>query len=194
MEKARAVVDAKTEAARQRISEATEGLQEELNGATQALQKELNPDSHELAHNNPAIQGAVTQHKAATGTDGRVTDIGWHRDPAMIPDPLIDGIPNGEVFTYIRRFNKVRNRGCSYRCFLTGCAVCFRRSISSYGGGKRPRPQRSMGSRLCDGEDCSSAPAALSYRGSRPCQSDPADIPTQILARDKQNCCVLCCK
>lgn len=97
-EKARAVVDGKTEEVRERINEATQGLQ-----------KELNPDSHELARENPAIQGAVTQH-AAIGTDGSVTDIGWHKDTAMIPDPLIQGIPNGALFSFIRRFNKVRHR------------------------------------------------------------------------------------
>jgi hypothetical protein len=37
---------------------------------------------------------------------GAVTDIGWHRDTALIPDPLISGTPNGTLFTYIRRFNK----------------------------------------------------------------------------------------
>ncbi|KAH8904517.1 hypothetical protein BR93DRAFT_899550 [Coniochaeta sp. PMI_546] len=92
-EKARAVVDGKTEEVRERINEATQGLQ-----------KELNPDSHELARENPAIQGAVTQH-AAVGTDG-VTDIGWHMDTSTIPDPLIEGISNGAVFAFIRRFNK----------------------------------------------------------------------------------------
>jgi hypothetical protein len=106
-EKARAVVDEKTEEVRERINEATQGLQ-----------KELNPDSHELAHDNPAIQGAVTDH-AAVGAEGRVTDMGWHADTAMIPDPLIDGIPNGTVFSYIRRFNMVRNR-------------CYILSISNY--------------------------------------------------------------
>ncbi|KAB5518140.1 hypothetical protein GE09DRAFT_978386 [Coniochaeta sp. 2T2.1] len=94
-EKARAVVDEKTEPLRARINEATQGLQ-----------KELNPDSHELARENPAIRGAVTEHGAA-GMDGRaITDIGWHKDTALIPDPLIRGIPNGDLFSYIRRFNK----------------------------------------------------------------------------------------
>lgn len=108
-EKALAVVDEKKEEVMGRINEATQGLQQGLNEATQGLQKELNPDSHELARQNPTIHGAVTQH-GVTGIDGRVTDIGWHKDPALIPDPLIDGISNGAVFSFIRRFNKVRNR------------------------------------------------------------------------------------
>jgi hypothetical protein len=108
VEKARAAVDAKTEEVSGRISDATRRVQHELDAATQGLQKELNPDSHELAHDNSAIRGAVTQHRAATGTDGRITDIGWHKATETIPDPLIYGIPNGAVFSYIRRFNKVR--------------------------------------------------------------------------------------
>lgn len=104
-EKARAVVDEKTEGVRDMINEKTEEVRARIDEATQGLQKELNPDSHELAHDNPAIQGAVTNH-AAVGTAGRVTDIGWHMDTAMIPDPLIEGIPNGTLFSYIRRFNK----------------------------------------------------------------------------------------
>ena len=101
VERAQAAVDARAEVVRERISEATQGLQ-----------KELNPDSHALAHDNPSIQGAVTQHTMATGTVGAVTDIGWHKDTAMIPDPLIDGIPNGTLFSYIRRFNKVGHPLC----------------------------------------------------------------------------------
>lgn len=105
-EKARAVVNEKTEGVRDMINEKTEEVRARIDEATQGLQKELNPDSHELAHDNTAIQGAVTNH-AAVGTAGRVTDIGWHMDTAMIPDPLIEGIPNGTLFSYIRRFNKV---------------------------------------------------------------------------------------
>lgn len=97
MAKPRAAVDIKTETAKQRINEATQGIK-----------KELNPDSHQLAHDNPAIQGAVVKNRAATGTNGGIADIGWHRDTAAIPDPLIHGIRNGILFSYIRRFNKVR--------------------------------------------------------------------------------------
>lgn len=107
LEKASAVVDEKTGEVLAKIHEATHSLQQELDERTQGIQKELNPDSHGIARQNPTIQGAVTQHQIPGILDGRtITDIGWHKDPTMIPDPLIRGYTNGEVFSYVRRFNK----------------------------------------------------------------------------------------
>lgn len=118
-EKARAVVDEKTGEVLAKIHGASQGLQHEINEATQGLQKELNPDSHELAHHNPTIRGAVTQHQVAGVLDGRaITDIGWHKDPTLIPDPLIRGYSNGEVFSYIRRFNKVSELAASCKILV----------------------------------------------------------------------------
>jgi hypothetical protein len=121
-EKARAVVDEKTGEVLAKIHETSQTVQHEINEATQGLQKELNPDSHELARHSSEIRGAVTQHQVVGVLDGRtVTDIGWHKDPRTIPDPLIGGYTNGQVFTYIRRFNKVRKVPASRKIsLLTG--------------------------------------------------------------------------
>ena len=41
--------------------------------------------------------------------DPEVKDVGWNRDPVHIPAPLIRGLSNDDVYTLIRRFNKVRS-------------------------------------------------------------------------------------
>jgi hypothetical protein len=61
-------------------------------------------DSHDLAHEHADIVGA-TQSDRATAEE--VRDIGWHKPTNEIPDPLIGGVPNGQLFSLIRRFNKV---------------------------------------------------------------------------------------
>lgn len=45
----------------------------------------------------------VTQLK-----DPEVRDFGWNSKPHAVPSPLIKGTPNDDLFTLIRRFNKVR--------------------------------------------------------------------------------------
>jgi hypothetical protein len=76
-----------------------------VDDSKEKLRKEFNADSHELAHDTPENRGAVQ----VGGNLGVVRDIGWHRPNAEIPNPLIAGYTNGELFAYIRRFNKVRN-------------------------------------------------------------------------------------
>lgn len=71
-------------------------------GQKEILRKGFNADSHELAHKIPEDKGAVQK---ASNTS--VRDIGWHKSNAQLPDPLIAGYSNGELFAYIRRFNKV---------------------------------------------------------------------------------------
>jgi hypothetical protein len=77
-----------------------------VDDSKERLRKEFNADSHELAHDTPEKRGAVQ----IGGNLDVVRDIGWHKPNALIPDPLIAGYTNGELFAYIRRFNKVRNR------------------------------------------------------------------------------------
>ena len=60
--------------------------------------------SHDLAR-APEIEGALQAHDAQI--NGHVRDIGWHKANAEIPDPLIGGLSNGQLFAMIRRFNKV---------------------------------------------------------------------------------------
>jgi len=59
--------------------------------------------SHDLAR-APEIEGALQAHDAQI--NGHVRDIGWHKANAEIPDPLIGGLSNGQLFAMIRRFNK----------------------------------------------------------------------------------------
>lgn len=73
------------------------------------LEKHLMADSHELAH-DASIKGAVQSHGLPGQTNGQTRDIGWHKANADIPDPLIEGFSNGQLFAMIRRFNKVRGR------------------------------------------------------------------------------------
>lgn len=89
-------------------------LQDKVSALVEApaeiLQRELNSTSHELAHQTPETRGAAqTDIKySSTNNDEAVTNIGWHKPNSSIPDPLISGYTNGELFSLIRRFNKVR--------------------------------------------------------------------------------------
>lgn len=82
------------------IQEKAAAIQEQ----TAAIINDLSPDSHELAQKHTDIAGAVQKN----APDTFVRDIGWHKSTDEIPDPLIGGLPNGKLFTLIRRFNKVR--------------------------------------------------------------------------------------
>ncbi|KAF3903168.1 hypothetical protein ABW21_db0208901 [Orbilia brochopaga] len=75
-----------------------------IQDAVEQLRENFSPDSHEMAYKNYGISGAVQQSQTvATNT---VRDIGWHRPTIEIPDPLVGGLRNGELFSRIRRFNK----------------------------------------------------------------------------------------
>lgn len=73
---------------------------------TEQVWENFSADSHEMARKDYGIQGAVQQHDGSPIDN--IRDIGWHRPPAEIPDPLLGGLPNGRLFSLIRRFNKVR--------------------------------------------------------------------------------------
>lgn len=73
------------------------------------IHKDFTANSHELACASPEIEGAIQSHQNGDVEIG-VRDIGWHKSTVEIPDPLIGTIPNGELFSMIRRFNKVRCR------------------------------------------------------------------------------------
>lgn len=72
---------------------------------TEQLRETFSADSHEMARKDYGIHGAVQRHQGVP-ING-VRDIGWHRPVIEIPDPLIGGLPNGRLFSLIRRFNKV---------------------------------------------------------------------------------------
>lgn len=60
-------------------------------------------DSHALASaDDHEMKGAVqTNHEA-----GEVRDMGWNDHPTNVPTPLVGGLPNEELWTLVRRFNK----------------------------------------------------------------------------------------
>lgn len=75
-------------------------------GRLNQIIKEFDPDSHDIVERAPNSNGAICasdQHR-----EGPLPrDIGWHKPNASIPDPLLEGVPNGKLFARIRRFNKV---------------------------------------------------------------------------------------
>jgi hypothetical protein len=78
-----------------------------IEGPIEVLKKHLNADSHKLAYEAPEARGAI-QTEYPNGSNAEVTrDIGWHKANIEIPDPLIGGYTNGELFSFLRRFNKV---------------------------------------------------------------------------------------
>lgn len=58
---------------------------------------ELPTDSHALA----TVDGAQVH-------DDEALDVGWHDRPENMPQPLIEGVGNEEMWMLVRRFNKVR--------------------------------------------------------------------------------------
>lgn len=61
-------------------------------------------DSHALANESAdhKIKGAVQQNHE----EGEVRDMGWSDHPTNVPTPLVGGLPNEELWTLVRRFNK----------------------------------------------------------------------------------------
>lgn len=59
-------------------------------------------DSHALALADHGEKGAAQLPHTAT----EVRDLGWDRDPAHIPKPLVGGLANEDIWLLIRRFDK----------------------------------------------------------------------------------------
>lgn len=60
-------------------------------------------DSHALASaNDHETKGAVQMNHEV----GEVRDMGWNDHPSDVPTPLVGGLPNEELWTLVRRFNK----------------------------------------------------------------------------------------
>jgi Protein of unknown function (DUF3292) len=59
-------------------------------------------ESHELANADHEEKGAAQMDHGQT----EVRDLGWNEDAADVPQ-LVGGLPNEELWTLIRRFNKV---------------------------------------------------------------------------------------
>ncbi|KAL9101654.1 MAG: hypothetical protein Q9163_003110 [Psora crenata] len=59
-------------------------------------------ESHALANVHHEEKGAAQMpHR-----EGEVCDMGWHEHSQDVPRPLVGGLPNEELWTLIRRFNK----------------------------------------------------------------------------------------
>lgn len=69
----------------------------------EAAPEEHPTDSHELANANHEEKGAAQVDHGQT----EVRDLGWNENPSDIPNPVVGGLPNEELWTLIRRFNKV---------------------------------------------------------------------------------------
>jgi hypothetical protein len=59
--------------------------------------------SHELANADHEEKGAAQEDHNQT----EVKDLGWNEIPTDVPTPIVGGLPNEELWTLIRRFNKV---------------------------------------------------------------------------------------
>jgi hypothetical protein len=69
----------------------------------EAAPEEHPTDSHELANADHEEKGAAQVDHGQT----EVRDLGWNENPSDIPNPVVGGLPNEELWTLIRRFNKV---------------------------------------------------------------------------------------
>lgn len=69
----------------------------------EAAPEEQPTDSHVLANADHDEKGFAQLDHGQT----EVKDLGWNEAPAEVPDPLVGGLQNEELWTLIRRFNKV---------------------------------------------------------------------------------------
>ena len=60
-------------------------------------------ESHALATENHELQGAAQK----AGKEARITNLGWQANAVGV-STLVGGIPNEELWTLVRRFNKVQ--------------------------------------------------------------------------------------
>lgn len=72
----------------------------------EAHEEEPPTESHELAQADHDLKGAAQiDHDSP-----EVKNMGWNEPPKDVPNPLVGGISNEELWTLLRRFNKVCNR------------------------------------------------------------------------------------
>ncbi|KIW80599.1 hypothetical protein Z517_07215 [Fonsecaea pedrosoi CBS 271.37] len=78
------------------------------------------PKPPAVTANAPLAQNTTTSHQLATGAtgdhevQGAVQRAGWQANAVGV-DNLVGGLPNDELWTLIRRFNKASILGCE--CF-----------------------------------------------------------------------------
>jgi hypothetical protein len=69
----------------------------------EAAEEEHATESHVLANADHEEKGAAQHDHGET----EVRDLGWNEKPHDVPNPLVGGLPNEELWTLVRRFNKV---------------------------------------------------------------------------------------
>lgn len=69
-----------------------------------AVEEEHPTESHALANADHEEKGAAQHDHGET----EVRDLGWNEKLQNVPTPVVGGLPNEELWTLIRRFNKVR--------------------------------------------------------------------------------------
>jgi hypothetical protein len=69
----------------------------------EAAPEEHPTNSHELANADHEEKGAAQMDHGQT----EVRDLGWNESPSEVPNPVVGGLSNEELWTLIRRFNKV---------------------------------------------------------------------------------------
>jgi Protein of unknown function (DUF3292) len=70
--------------------------------STRSTPQDKTTDSHALAQADHDIKGAAQ----IAGQSEDLTDLGWRAPPDEI-DTLVGGLPNEELWTLVRRFNRV---------------------------------------------------------------------------------------
>ncbi len=78
----------------------------------EAAPEEHPTDSHELASADHEEKGAAQVDHGQT----EVRDLGWNETPGEVPNPVVGGLPNEELWTLIRRFNNVCLASWIFRC------------------------------------------------------------------------------
>ena len=103
--------------------------------------EELPTESHQLAHATEGENidevgpGLVQLNHGQT----EVKDLGWNEDPSDIPQPLVGGLGNEELWTLLRRFNKVCQSLELGKDVLIGGKANVPRQISQRTSHRRPR-------------------------------------------------------
>lgn len=102
--------------------------------------------------------------------EANAKDLGWNNHPDDIPDPLVGGLSNQQLWLLIRRFNmvssdKTRNRvSSSSNDHTNSSAASIPCQGFARGSARRPRPQRRRERRLLSTEDAKQHRTAVHLR------------------------------
>lgn len=74
---------------------------------------------------------------------GELTDLGWNDHVDRVPEPLVKGMSNEDVWTLVRRFDKVRSLYSSFFKMLIWLLANVSRQSDPTAGPRPARPQHS---------------------------------------------------